>query len=118
MSIDELKRMCDLAWAAGFFEGEGCVHLKKERRPNHGRKEVPVIQLNNTDKDVLERFIQIVGYGRLLGPYTKKKQPTNKPYYTWYVAKVSEVERILLMLLPFLGERRKQKTEQALYHLQ
>ena len=100
----------DVAWAAGFFEGEGCIKAQK-----NGRFEV--LSLNNTDKDVIERFVNIVNYGNLCGPYTTKKKPTYKPYWSWAVGKKAEVKRILEMFLPYLGKRRKQRAEQALYHL-
>jgi len=79
------------------------------------------MSLQNTDKDVLERFVTIVGTGNCLGPYKTngtRNKPTYKAVYMWTTAKQSEVKRILLMFLPYLGDRRKQKAEQTLYHLQ
>jgi hypothetical protein len=107
---DELQ----VAWAAGFFEGEGCITHKNKK------KDRQVISLNNTDKDVIERFISIVNYGNLRGPYKSngtKHKPTHKPYWMWEVAKKSEVKRILEMFLPYLGKRRRQRAEQALYRI-
>ena len=121
-----IKRLCDIAWAAGFFDGEGCIGLDEQRykrkkpRDKPLRPFIPNIQLNNTDKDLIVRFATIVGYGNVTGPYKtngRKNKPTHKATYFWKIAKQSEVKRILLMLLPYFGERRKLKAEQALYHL-
>ena len=104
---DELQ----VAWAAGFFEGEGCISNVRKSQS---------ISLNNTDKDVIERFISIVKYGNLIGPYKSngtKHKHTHKPYWMWAVAKKSEVKRILEMFLPYLGKRRRQRAEQALYRI-
>ena len=101
-----------VAWAAGFFEGEGCI---KTQKANY-----QAICINNTDKDVIERFVSIVNYGNLNGPYKsngRKHKPTHKPYWSWEISKKSEVKRILEMFLPYLGKRRSQRAEQALYHL-
>ena len=103
----------DVAWAAGFFEGEGCIKATKKGR-------FDAISLNNTDKDVIERFVDIVNYGNVNGPYKsggRKHKPTYKPHWAWVVGKKSEVKRILEMFLPYLGKRRRQRAEQALYHL-
>ena len=66
-----------------------------------------------TDKDVMERFINIVGYGNLLGPY----KGTNKPIWEWKVAKSLEVLRILKMFLPHFGKRRSERAIEAINHL-
>ena len=66
-----------------------------------------------TDKDVMERFVNIVGFGKLLGPH----KGTNKPRWEWSVAKSSEVLRILKMFLPHLGKRRSEKAIEAINHL-
>ena len=111
MNIENESREQQLAWAAGFFEGEGCI--KKD-------KCYQVLSINNTDKDVMERFISIVGYGNLNGPY-KSGGKSHKPHYKlcwyWQVGKKSEVRRILLLFMRYFGKRRTQRAYEALNHL-
>lgn len=57
----------ELAWAAGFADGEGCFSVKRAtpgRRPAY-----PRFDLGQTDIEPLERFIVAVGFGKVNGPY-------------------------------------------------
>ena len=68
-----------------------------------------------TDKDVMERFVDVVGYGNLRGPSWGHK--SKKPYWQWSVCKRIEVLRILKLFLPHFGIRRSEKAIEALTHL-
>jgi len=68
-----------------------------------------------TDLDVMERYVDVVGYGNLNGPYRQKN--STKPYWRSTVAKSSEVVRILKMFLPHFGKRRAEKAIEAINHL-
>lgn len=69
----------DLAWAAGFFEGEGSIH----RNGNGGSYKISVTQC---DKDLLERFQQIVGgFGKLR--ITNLHSHEKRPVWEWYCCK-------------------------------
>lgn len=96
----------DIAWAAGLFEGEGCITISYNGKyPEIG------IQLVMTDIDVVNRFAQIVG-GKVL-----HKQPGKegwKASYSCVIRKRTEVERILNLFIPYLGERRTEKALEAL----
>ena len=110
------QRYTDIVWAAGLFEGEGCIFTDKYR-PNQRR-----LTMNMTDKDVMERFVNVVGYGNLNNyTYSEAKQSchkaTLKPYWQWKVAKAKEVLRILKMFLPHFGKRRAEKAIEAITHL-
>ena len=103
------QRYTDIVWAAGLFEGEGCIHFKTDR-PNQR-----VLSISMTDKDVMERFVDVVGYGNLNGPYMAKL--STKPFWKWQLYKGTEVLRILKMFLPHFGKRRSEKALEALNHL-
>ena len=70
-----------------------------------------------TDKDVMERFADVVGHGKLYGPYRYEKSGNRKPYWQWKAWKNPEVLRILKMFLPHLGKRRSEKAIEAINHL-
>jgi hypothetical protein len=55
----------EIAWAAGLFEGEGSItHV-------YGRTQ---LRIHMTDFEVLERFLEIIGAGRIYGPYSRKER--------------------------------------------
>jgi hypothetical protein len=96
----------DWAWAAGLFEGEGSIILSRR----HYRQ--PQLWLRTTDPDVLERFVQIVGAGRITE--CALRECHTKPQYSWCICSRSEVRRILLQMRPWLGRRRAEKADEVL----
>ena len=102
------QRYTDIVWAAGLFEGEGCIYI------NPTRIYVQLI-INMTDLDVMERYVDVVGHGNLNGPFWSNK--STKPYWRTTVSKSSEVQRILKMFLPHFGKRRSDKAIEAINHL-
>ena len=103
------QRYTDIVWAAGLFEGEGCI--AQHTKGSGYRKLV----ISMTDSDVMKRFVDVVGYGNLRGPYNYKAG--YKPFWRWEIVKSKEVLRILKMFLPHLGKRRAEKAIEAINHL-
>ena len=92
-----------IAWAAGLFEGEGCMSFKH----NGNGKIYPRLYLKMTDKDVVEKFASTVGYGNVnLVPSPRSEW---KDAFAWEISKMSEVRRIISSFLPFFGDRRAHK---------
>lgn len=96
----------DVAWAAGLFEGEGCIRHAREKRGTVRR-----LTLVSTDADVVQRFCRIVGVGRIR---QRRVLDHYKPQWVWEVGRWRDVELVLLLLLPFLGERRRKKALEVL----
>ena len=88
-------------WAAGLFEGEGC--LFKDKRYNTW-----TIQLRMTDLDIVQRFADIINTGNSVREETLQpsRQGNRKPCYRWSCSRKSEIQRILLNMLPYFGQRR------------
>ena len=87
----------DLAWAAGFFDGEGCVLLRKSRNTYVVR--ITVSQVNPAP---------IVKFKRLFGGHISEQKPKNKSWkeqWKWEQDAKSGVET-LLQLLPYLVVKR------------
>lgn len=95
----------NIAWAAGLFEGEGCIGLRKNG--NNGIPS-PLLQLNMTDKDVIIAFQELVG-GKIYGPYKPRSDIGKKLQWQWQEGRILEVKRILLDFLPYLCNRRRNK---------
>lgn len=99
----------EIAWAAGLFEGEGCIYSSPRGR---GRsRKVCVV---STDRDVIDRFHQIVGIGRVGVGSNAVTNPAWKPNYEWRVTQWDEMVHILRLFLPYFCERRRLAAEQFL----
>lgn len=95
----------EIAWAAGFFEGEGYFSAMKRPLKDGTVRLYPYVGINNTDYDTLVRFAEIIGAG-----YVKTRKADSKfnakPQWRWIVFKRAEVERVLRLLEPWLSPRR------------
>ncbi len=107
-----LSKDVDYAWAAGLWDGEGCT-MQGGTQNNTYAIQMAMSQSSKTGvPDVLRKFRRIVGAGNITGPYYR---PQRNPIYRWTISQKNEVRRILRLLWPFLGTR---KRRQARYHLQ
>lgn len=99
--------MSEIAWAAGLFEGEGCISLRTAGKGG-------TLVLRTTDPDVLDRFVRAVGdVGTVRGPLPIAK-PHHKPSYEWRVSKWAHIVQILEDFRPWLGQRRLAKVDDLL----
>jgi hypothetical protein len=102
--VSEIKET-DLAWAAGFFDGEGYIglkHLVYKRRQTASI--FPRMILTNGFLPALEKFQDIVGSGRIHSKHTVGRR---RPCWTWE-ASCRQAESVLLMLMPYLTIKKRQ----------
>lgn len=111
-----LRTREDLAWAAGLFEGEGCFTFHAGTHPNGYRYRYPKACMNSTDRDVMVRFLAIVGCGNLHGPYlTKRDRAYNrKPSWHWRAHGFELGQAIVALFWPWLCERRRIRAAEVL----
>lgn len=95
-----------LAWAAGLFEGEGCISYKKGSRKNSPGYCLPRISLTSTDRDVIDRFCRVVGAGNVRDIKRKNAPSHWKKAWRWEANGKSAVD-IMEAIYPLLGERRR-----------
>ena len=101
------KDLIEIAWAAGLFEGEGCIHVSP-RRKSKGHVRTLVIQL--TDLDVLHRFHRIVGVGAIYASGSNHLRNKKwKQSWMWQTSAWVDINSVLGAFLPFLGNRRREK---------
>lgn len=105
-------KSCDLAWAAGLFEGEGSFNISK----NKNRKDSYAAQVNlsSTDEDVIRTFHKILNIGNCGGPYYKISKYSKKPRWTWYVCNYQDCKEVCEKLLPYLHFRRIEKAKEMI----
>lgn len=105
MMLDRIE----LAWAAGFFDGEGSTTLYAKRRKSMEAVQQPTLTISQVNRENLLRFQRAVGgLGKLYGPYSTK---IGRPQSCWRATRWLEAQAAIAMLWPFLGE---EKREQAL----
>jgi hypothetical protein len=97
----------DVAWAAGLFEGEGCITLVHKDKPYNYR-----LVLSMSDRDVVERFAGLFG-----GKVYKVQPPRFKPHWqtqwAWHATGI-RMREVLVQLAPYFGERRRAKAHEAI----
>lgn len=97
----------EIAWAAGLFEGEGSIQLWREGKSD---RLYPRLDLASTDEDVVRRFSNAVGTGRVYGPYSR---PNRKTFWRCLLHG-QDARHALDLIGPWLGERRAARMQQVL----
>jgi hypothetical protein len=93
-----------IAWAAGFFDGEGHISWGS---PGPGSKTfkcgygTPRLMVGQTHKEPLSRFLDAVGGGNITGPYSRG--PTRRPMWS-YQAYGETAIKIFQLLAPYLSD--------------
>lgn len=91
------------AWAAGLFDGEGCISLPS------GKARV-VVSIQMTDFDLLERMRD--GFGGKIYSVAKRKDHW-KESWKWQISTTKDSVEFLDRIYPWLGVRRKARVEEA-----
>jgi hypothetical protein len=95
----------ELAWAAGFFDGEG--HTGYANRNKRVRASI-----NQIHPEVLNRFRAAVGgLGTVSGPYDR---PGGQPMYRYAVSGFEETQAAVAMIWKYLGSVKREQARNAL----
>lgn len=90
------------AWAAGFFEAEGCASGGVRR---------PRFALWLTEEATLRRFAEVVG-GGVTGPYQRTRFGRRvHAQWAWQVSGFERCLPVYLAFRPYLGRRRRARAE-------
>lgn len=97
-------RATEVAWAGGLFEGQGALELRLDGSV--------LLSLASTDEDVIDRFRFVVGAGRLC---SEPPGRSGRRKRTWRldIVQVEDVLRVITLLYPWLGERRKARADEV-----
>jgi len=91
---DELE----LAWAAGFFDGEGCTAKKRASGTNSNQI---ILSVSQKHREVLDRFMAAVGRGVVCGPYGPRRM------HNLSVNGYDAVIAVMVLLWPHLGSEKR-----------
>ncbi len=101
----------ELAWAAGFFDGDGWAALVRPKRRRTGQ---PMAQINQGSlvgvPEVLTRFRAAVGVGRIGGP---KIEDSRQPLYRWVAGSRGDVSRPGELIGPWLSPQKRRQFSSA-----
>ena len=103
-TVERMTANPEVAWAAGLFEGEGSITVCGG---------VARLSLVLTDYQVLERFVEIVGTGKIYGPYVNGYRDgfVRKPRWLW-VSEARLAGATFRTLAPWLSPRRIARGEE------
>jgi len=96
----------NIAYIAGFFDGEGCVRIKKASQG--GNSYYIWVAITNSNKAILDFVMNIFG-----GSVRQAEKTVNKTVYHYLITS-SEAIDMLKVLLSFLREK-KQQAELAIF---
>ena len=92
--------MHTIEWAAGLFEGEGCMGTTEG---------LHYIKVSMTDEDVVNSFADVFDL-KVTGPYSYTGAKAHcKPYWQCKSKKQSKVREVISSMLPHFGLRRAHK---------
>ena len=98
----------DIAYIAGFFDGEGCVRIK--RASQGGNSYYIWVAITNSNKEILDYIVGIFG-----GNVRQAEQSTNKIIYHYLITS-SEAVGMLKVLSAFLKEKKQQAKLAIFFH--
>jgi hypothetical protein len=106
-----LMESADLAWMAGFLEGEGYFVTQTSKRGYVRMR----IGATSTDLDVLEHLQRLVPRSCIQGPYgpTRTSYGT-KPHWKWILHPRIPVVELAGELRPLMGSRRQEQIDALL----
>lgn len=114
----------ELAWAAGFFDGEGSIgtsHSKRKRLYADGMRHTKAITIDvrQVDRRVLDRFQRAVMIGAVKGPYGPYRNPNQQPFYAYVTSGLENTQAVIGFLWPWLSPIKRTQAIRALtqFHL-
>lgn len=111
ISPDTSAVTTELAWAAGFFDGEGSTGSYPNKP---GGPPYPRVQIKQSDREVLDRFHSAVGVGHVLGPYPPRGALERLPTWSYAAYGAKNTQHICDLLWPFLSSSKQAQFRDAL----
>lgn len=108
----------NLAWMAGFFEGEGSFGFPKKgttythpaNNKQYTRAPYFWFGISQNERDVLETFERLAGGGKIYGPYNRV---AGKPYWL-YRPKPRDGYALIVAMWPWLHSKRRREAAAAI----
>lgn len=104
------------AWAAGYFEGEGCVYVFRNTQSVGTGSKVYLyarVIISSTDVDVLKRWQKVVGVGHIYKRNGLKSEQCKQEFQLHFQG-YEIVKELAEVLGPWLGKRRRAQFKRVL----
>lgn len=100
----------ELAWCAGFFDGEGCTYSRL-RKHKEGWRPNPQITLNvsQSNQIPLRRFRKTIKFGKIYTTNTNRA-----PVHYLLLDGLEKVQQCMILLWPYLSEPKKKQYKEAI----
>ena len=98
-----MRSITELAWAAGFFDGEGCTLCRK---PKTGYRQLS-FEVAQNEISTLRRFESALGFGSISGPYRGSE-------YQYRACSFEKAQAAIALLWRFLSDPKKIQAKTAL----
>ncbi len=106
----DIQKQLEYAWLAGFFDGEGCVYLKRDKprggSNRHNTYHLRLI-LSNTHLPTMHRVKEILDGEGIIGKVFSVDNPKHRTRWEWRV-NATKAERVLRLMLPYLVTKKEQ----------
>jgi len=98
-----------VAWAAGFFDGEGCIvirkKLKRKADPEHPHNHFLFVHVSNTQRAPLDEFVALWGGGIVINH--RRSEANSRPCWRWQ-SSTRQAAAALRDMLPYLVVKREE----------
>lgn len=103
----------ELAWAAGFVDGEGHFGFSfVSHKASNSQQKIIGLSVNQTDVRALQRLREVLKLGRINGPY--KYKSTHSPIWVYHIGSFEEVQSAICKLWPWLGPVKREQAKDVL----
>lgn len=93
------------------WEGSICIglcHNKETKRRKSHLTLLPSVSIGGTDKNLLNTFCALVGYGKVRLTKRGDSLLNHKPVWQWKIRAMGEIKSFCEEILPYLPAKRKQ----------
>ena len=103
----------EMAWAAGLFDGEGTIGVRRNGPAARTRR--IGLALGMTDRTVVERFASALGgIGRVYEPRVSSRYPLVKPVHVFAIHSFERTQATIAALWSWLSEPKRNQARRAL----
>lgn len=108
----------ELAWAAGFFSGDGTFGAYKSRRMGGSYRRLaaslPQASADDVPSCLLRFRAAVLDIGRIAGPRTREEGWGRLPQYRWETWGFAETQAVIALLWSYLTEEKRTQALSAL----
>lgn len=113
---EDTQKQLEIAWAAGFYDGEGSVSCTANNGNPQTRIQLSIGQKNDRGEiaAVLERFKKAVGVGKI---YRKTRNDKEINQHQYLISKAEDVQAVINILWPFMSYKKRHQAANAMAKL-